>query len=225
MVEIKMERTAQHPYSTLEEVLHTVLHVIGSHLGAAMIALMIWAAVASGTDVAWKVVSASIFGSSIILLYAMSAAYHAVVYPPAKRVLKVFDHMSIYFLIAGSYTPFTLVTLRPEHPALAWTVFGIEWGLTLAGVVFKIFTTGRFRFVSTMLYVGMGWAAIFAVKPIVDGLGGWGTMWLFLGGGLYTVGAVFYMMKKIPYHHVVWHAFVLAATICHFFCVLWHVMM
>ncbi|MBR1870837.1 MAG: hemolysin III family protein [Kiritimatiellae bacterium] len=209
----------------MEEVCHTVLHVIGSHLGAAMIALMVWAAVYSETAVAWKVVSASIFGASIILLYSMSAAYHAVAYEPAKRILKVCDHSSIYFLIAGSYTPFTLVTLRPEHPALAWSVFGIEWGLTLAGVVFKIFTTGRFRYISTCLYIGMGWVAIFAVKPIIDTLGGMGTMWLLLGGILYTVGAVFYLMKRIPYHHAVWHAFVLAGTICHFFCVLWHVMM
>ena len=212
-------------YSPMEEVTHTILHVIGSHLGAAMIALMIWAAVESGTDIAWKVVSATIFGSSIILLYSMSAAYHAVSYEPAKRILKKFDHMSIYFLIAGSYTPFTLVTLRPSHPGLAWSIFGIEWGLTIAGVIFKAFTAGRFRLVSTLIYIGMGWSAIFAVSPIISELGGYGTMWLFIGGGLYTIGAFFYMLKGIPYHHAVWHAFVLAATISHFFCVLWHVMM
>ena len=120
-----------------EEIANTVTHVIGSHLGAAMLALLVRQGVLSGTQVAWKVTSAAIFGASVILLYAVSSAYHAVTYAPAKRILQMLDHMAIFFLIAGSYTPFCLVTLRPDHPALAWTIFGIEWGLTLVGVAFK----------------------------------------------------------------------------------------
>ena len=207
-----------------EEVANAVTHTVGSHLGAAMTALLVWVAVQSGADVVWKVVSASVFGASIILLYVVSSAYHAVSYEPAKRVLHKMDHMAIFFLIAGSYTPFTLVTLRPEHPGLGWAVFGLEWGLTLVGILFKVWTTGRFRYVSTFAYVAMGWGALIAIVPLIRALHGLGTMWLTLGGGLYTLGCVFYLWKSLPYGHMVWHLFVLAATICHFFCVLWYVM-
>ena len=210
--------------SSGEEIANTVTHVVGSHLGAAMLALLVWQGVRSGVDVPWKVVGGSIFGFSMILLYSISSAYHAVTYEPAKRVLHVMDHMAIYFLIAGSYTPFCLVTLRPSHPALAWTIFGIEWGAALFGVLFKIRTTGRFKIVSTISYVVMGWAAILAIVPLVKSLHGLGTMWLSTGGGLYTLGCVFYLWRSLPYSHMVWHIFVLAGSICHFFCILWHVM-
>lgn len=199
-------------------------HVVGSHLGAAMLALLVWQGAESGIDVAWKTTSAAIFGASTILLYAVSSAYHAVVHPPAKRVLHVMDHMAIYFLIAGTYTPFCLVTLRPEHPGLAWTIFGMEWGAAFAGIFFKLRTTGRFRYLSTSAYVVMGWVALCAIVPLVRSLTGLGTMWLSLGGGLYTLGCVFYLWKSLPYSHMIWHLFVLAGTICHFFCVFWYVM-
>lgn len=214
----------ERPYSSGEEVANAVTHVVGSHLGAAMLALLVWKGATSGTDVAWKTTSGAIFGFSMILLYAISSAYHAVAYPPAKRVLHIMDHMAIYFLIAGTYTPFCLVTLRESNPALAWTIFGVEWGGTLAGIIFKIWTTGRFRFVSTLAYVVMGWVAIVAIVPLVRTLHGLGVMWLTLGGGLYTLGCVFYLWKRLPYSHMVWHLFVLAGTICHFFCLLWYVM-
>jgi hemolysin III len=212
------------PQTVGEEVANTVTHVVGSHLGAAMTALLMWVAVDSGIDVAWKTVAGSIFGFSMIFLYAVSSSYHAVAYDPAKRVLHKMDHMAIYVLIAGSYTPFCLVTLRPEYPVLAWTIFGIEWGASVAGIIFKAWTTGRFRYASTFAYVLMGWMAIVAIVPLVRTLHGMGTMWLTLGGGLYTVGCVFYLWKSLPYSHMVWHLFVLAGSICHFFCVLWHVM-
>ncbi len=212
------------PQSTGEEIANTLTHVIGSHLGAAMLALVVWAGAASGTDVAWKVTSGSIFGASIILLYAVSSAYHAVTNRKAKHVLHIMDHMAIYFLIAGSYTPFCLVSLRPTNPALAWTIFGIEWGATLLGIFFKIWTTGKFRYLSTSAYVIMGWAALAAIVPLAHSLHSLGTMWLALGGGLYTLGCVFYLWKSLPYAHMVWHLFVLAGTICHFFCIFWYVM-
>lgn len=211
-------------YTGGEEVANAVTHVVGSHLGAAMLALLVWQGATSGVDVGWKTTSAAIFGFSMILLYAVSSAYHAVTYQPAKRVLHVMDHMAIYFLIAGTYTPFCLVTLRPEHPGLAWTIFGVEWGAALAGIFFKLRTTGRFRYLSTSAYVVMGWVAVCAIAPLVRSLSGLGTMWLSTGGGLYTVGCVFYLWKSLPYSHMVWHLFVLAGTICHFFCVLWYVM-
>lgn len=211
-------------YTAGEEVANTITHVVGSHLGAAMTALLAWVAVQSGDGVAWKVVSGSIFGFSMIFLYAVSSAYHAVTYRPAKHVLHTMDHMAIYVLIAGSYTPFCLVTLRPEHPVMAWTVFGVEWGAALAGMLFKVWTTGRYRYVSTFAYVLMGWMAVVAIVPLVRTLHGLGTMWLTVGGGLYTVGCVFYLWKSLPYSHMVWHIFVLAGSVCHFFCMLWHVM-
>ena len=189
-----------------------------------MLALLVWQGAVSGVGVGWKVTSAAIFGVSVILLYAISSAYHAVAYPPARRVLHVMDHMAIFILIAGTYTPFCLVTLRPGHPALAWSIFGIEWGAALLGILFKLRTTGRFRYLSTSAYVLMGWVAVAAIVPLVRSLNGVGTMWLALGGGLYTLGCVFYLWKSLPYAHMVWHIFVLAGTICHFFCVLWHVM-
>lgn len=210
--------------STGEEIANTVTHVVGSHLGAAMLALLVWQGATSGVDVAWKVTSGAIFGFSMILLYAISSSYHAVTYQPAKRVLHIMDHMAIYFLIAGSYTPFCLVSLRQCNPGLAWTIFGIEWGATLIGIFFKVFTTGRFKYISTSAYVIMGWVAVCALVPLVRSLRGLGTMWLALGGGLYTLGCVFYLWRSLPYSHMVWHLFVLAGTICHFFCVLWYVM-
>ena len=207
-----------------EELANSITHIVGSHLGAAMLALLVWQGATSGVDVAWKVTSGAIFGASMILLYVVSSAYHAVTNARAKQVLHVMDHMAIFFLIAGSYTPFCLVSLRPTNPGLAWTIFGIEWGAALAGIVFKLRTTGRFRFLSTSAYVVMGWVAITAIVPLVRTLHGLGTMWLAVGGGLYTLGCVFYLWRSIPYSHMVWHLFVLAGTICHFFCVLWHVM-
>ena len=207
-----------------EALANSITHIVGSHLGAAMLALLVWQGATSGVDVAWKVTSGAIFGASMILLYVVSSAYHAVTNARAKQVLHVMDHMAIFFLIAGSYTPFCLVSLRPTNPGLAWTIFGIEWGATLLGNLFKLRTTGRYRYVSTAAYVVMGWAALAAIVPLVRALQGLGTMWLSVGGGLYTLGCVFYLWKSLPYAHMVWHLFVLAGTICHFFCLLWHVM-
>ena len=171
-----------------EELANSITHVVGSHLGAAMLALVVWQGATSGVDVAWKVTSGSIFGASIILLYVVSSAYHAVTNKKAKHVLHMMDHMAIYFLIAGSYTPFCLVSLRPTHPGLAWSIFGIEWGAALIGVIVKVWTTGRFRYLSTSAYVIMGWAAVTAIVPLIRALEGLGTMWLAVGGGLYTLG-------------------------------------
>ncbi len=217
--------TSRDDYTVPEEISHSAIHAVGSHLGAAMLALMVVFGVQSGEQVAWKVVSGAVFGGSIILLYTVSSVYHAVTHTRAKRVLKVCDHMAIYFLIAGSYTPFTLVVLRPEHPAIAWTVFGIVWGLTVMGVVFKVFFTGKLRVVSTLVYIGMGWIVVFAIKPLMATLPAAGLIWLLIGGLSYTLGAIFYLWRLMPFHHAVWHLFVLAGTLCHFFAVLLYVMM
>ena len=213
------------PYTGGEETANAVSHIVGSHLGAAMTAILCYAAYMSGEDVAWKIVSGSIFGFSTIFLYAISGAYHAVTYKPAKDVLNIMDHMAIYVLIAGSYTPFCLQTLRGTgYAPLGWTIFGIEWFATVVGILFKVWTTGKGRFISTAAYVIMGWVAVFAFGPIARGLGAMGVMWLVTGGALYTLGTVFYLWKGLPYHHFIWHLFVLAGTICQFFSILWYVM-
>ena len=133
--------------------------------------------------------------------------------------------MAIYFLIAGTYTPFCLVTLRSNgHAVLGWTIFGIEWFAVLVGVLVKVWNTGKRQYLSTAAYIAMGWVAIVAIVPLARALHATGLMWLLLGGGLYTVGCVFYLWKSLPYHHPVWHLFVLSGSLCHFFCILWHVM-
>jgi len=212
-------------YTVAEEISHSAIHAVGSHLGAAMLALLVVFAVQSGTQVSWKVVSGAIYGASIILLYTVSSVYHAVTHPRAKQILEVCDHMAIYFLIAGSYTPFMLVTLRESYPVVAWTVFGLVWGIAVAGVIFKVFTTGKLRFVSTLAYIGMGWMILIAVKPLLAVLPVAGLVWLLVGGCLYTLGTVFYLWRLMPFHHAVWHLFVLAGTLCQYVCVLFYVMM
>ena len=190
-----------------------------------MVSILCYSAWLSGTDVAWKIVSASVFGFSVIFLYAISSAFHAVTYKPAKDVLNIMDHMAIYVLIAGSYTPFCLQTLRGTgHAALGWTIFGIEWAAVVVGILFKVRTTGKCRYLSTAAYLLMGWVVVVAIVPVVRGLGPFGTMWLAIGGACYTLGTVFYLWRSLPYHHPIWHLFVLAGTICQFFAILWYVM-
>ena len=212
-------------FSPAEEISHSATHALGSHLGAAMLALMVVFGAQSGAQVPWKVASGAVFGATIILLYTVSSVYHAVTHPRAKQLLEVCDHMAIYFLIAGSYTPFMLVTLRESSPVLAWTIFGVVWGLTVAGSALKIFTTGKWRFVSTLAYIGMGWIVVIAIRPLMAALPLAGLLWLLAGGCLYTLGTVFYLWRLMPYHHAVWHLFVLSGTCCHFICVLFYVMM
>ncbi len=208
----------------VDELSSTFTHGIGGYLGAAALVLLIVFAIRSGTQVPWKIVGGTIFASAVILLYTISSVYHAVTNARLQRILQVCDHMAIYVLIAGTYTPFCLVTLRQDHPAIAWTVFGIAWGLTLLGIVFKLFSTGKLKYVSTGLYLAMGWMALPISKPLYDSLALAGTVWLVLGGVLYTVGTVFYLWCITPIPHTIWHLFVLAGTTCHFFCILFYVM-
>jgi hemolysin III len=220
-----MSAKPQHRFHTADQITSSIIHAMGGYLGAAALVLLVVFAVRSEHQVAWKVVSGSIYASTIIILYSISSLYHAVTNEYAKKVLHIFDHMAIYFLIAGTYTPFCLVTLRHGYPVLAWTIFGIVWGLTLAGVIVKLFTTGRFRFVSTIAYIAMGWLVIFIIKPLYESLAFGGIVWLVLGGVLYTFGTIFYLWRRLPLNHTIWHTFVLAGTICHFFGILFYVMM
>ena len=169
---------------------------------------------------AWHITACAIFGATLVLMYTASSLYHGIPIPAAKRVLRVIDHSTIYLLIAGTYTPFTLITL---HGTVGWTLFAFTWGLALIGVVFKIFHTGKFEKLSLAIYLGMGWCVLFAVKPLMAALPSTG-LWLMLAGGLtYSGGVAFYVMERLRYHHAIWHVFVLGGSMLHFFAVLFYV--
>jgi len=204
------------PYTIGEEIWHCIIHGIGIILSIA--ALVILAALSAMKGDAWTVVSSVIFGVSMVILYTASTLYHAVPNAPAKKVLKKFDHIAIYYLIAGTYTPFTLVTLRG---ALGWTIFGIIWGLALLGTVLKLVLSGSgTKLWSIGLYLLMGWLVVFASKSIFHELSDTALIFLILGGLCYTLGIIFYVLKSKKYTHAIWHFMVLAGTIMHFFAVL-----
>lgn len=194
-----------------EELWNAITHGLGAILSVAAGAVLITLAAVKGN--AWQLISAIVFTMALLLLYTASTLYHAIPHLNAKLQLKVFDHCAIYVLIAGSYTPFTLIGLR-EHGG--WWLFGTVWILALAGVIFKLYYTGRFKLVSTLIYIGMGWMVIFAIKPMLQNIDATTLGWLFTGGIFYTLGTVFYMSKKIRYTHAIWHVFVMLGSASHF---------
>ncbi len=207
----------QRPYTLLEEICNSSIHGLGIVLSIA--GLVILAAFSSVYGNAWTIVSTVIFGVSMILLYTASTIYHAVPSLKAKKILKKFDHISIYYLIAGSYTPFLLVNLRGT---IGWVIFGIIWFLALLGTVLKLVLSGSgTKIWSIGLYLSMGWLIVFATKPLLAHLNRLGLIFLILGGVFYTGGVAFYVAKSKKYTHAVWHLFVLAGTIMHFFAVLY----
>ncbi len=201
-----------------EELINSITHGLGALLGiAGTVVAIVWSALFGNV---YSVVSAAIYGATLIILYTMSTLYHAFTNETAKKVFRVFDHCSIFLLIAGTYTPFTLVTL---NGALGWTLFGIIWGFTVLGVVLNAVSLEKFKVFSMICYIAMGWLIVIAAKPTVAALG-WGPVMLLLLGGIsYTVGAIFYGLK-IRYMHGVWHLFVLAGSVLHYFCILLHVL-
>ncbi len=203
----------------MEEVMNAVTHGIGTLLAVAGLVLLTVLAYLHG-DI-WHIVSFSIYGTTLVLLYLASTLYHSFTNERVKRVFKILDHSAIYLLIAGTYTPFTLV---PLHGVLGWTVFGVVWGLAVIGIVFKVFFTGRFKLVSTICYLGMGWFIVFAIKPLLATVPALGMSWLFVGGLFYSLGSIFYLWKKIPYNHAIWHLFVLAGSVSHFIAVFFYVL-
>lgn len=207
-----------HPYTRGEEIAAAVTHGIGTALALAGLALVVSGAARSGS--ARHVLSTAIYGSTLVFLYLASTLYHAVQQPRAKRVLKILDHVGIYLLIAGTYTPFTLVTLRG---AWGWSIFGVIWGLALLGVALEAFWLFRPKWSSALVYVAMGWIIVIAMRPLMANLPGPGLALLFAGGLAYTLGTVFYVWKSVRYMHAVWHAWVLAGSACHFLAVLFYV--
>ena len=202
-------------YSVGEEIAHALTHGVGAVASiVGLVVMLIWA-VHYGD--AWHIVAASIYGGSLILLYLASTFYHAFPWPRIKYWFQQADHAAIYLLIAGTYTPFTLVSLRDDW---GWLLFGLIWTLAISGVVFKLFFTGRFKLLSTLLYIGMGWLAVVAAKPLLEALSSATLNWLVAGGLAYTLGCVFYLSKRLPFSHGIWHLFVLTGSVCHFAAVL-----
>jgi hemolysin III len=200
-----------HFYTRAEERLNVISHGAGLFLSVIGLFFLVIKSCLYGT--VWHIVSFSIFGVSMVVLYTASTVYHASKDLERRKRLNVFDHTSIYLLIAGSYTPFTLISL---HGPWGWSIFGVVWGIAITGIILKLFFTGRFNLISTIGYVIMGWIVIIAMKQLVNSISAPGLFWLFAGGFFYTIGAVLYMFKKMPYNHATFHFFVLAGTMCHF---------
>lgn len=195
-----------------EEIMNAVLHGIG--LGLALAALVVLVVLASLHGDVWYITGYSIYGSTLVLLYLSSTLYHSFPQGTVKNIFEIFDHASIFLLIAGTYTPITLISLKGT---LGWSLFGAVWGLAVVGVIFKVFWIKKFVLLSTVIYVVMGWLVIFAIRPLLEALSTASLIFLVAGGLLYTVGTVFFVWKGFKYHHAVWHLFVLAGSVCHFF--------
>jgi hemolysin III len=198
-------------YSPVEEMLNVRSHAIGFVLSIIASMALIERAISLGN--ALSLISFSIFGFSLLFLYGSSTVYHSAKNDVRRARLRIVDHASIYVLIAGTYTPFTLITLQGTT---GWVIFGVSWMMALTGIVLKFFFTGKFRLLSTLMYVFMGWLIVFAIGPLVENLSSQGLSWLVAGGLAYTLGAVIYSIKKIPLNHAIFHLFVLIGSSCHF---------
>ena len=198
-----------------EELASALTHGLGATAALAGGAILITLAALHGDR--WQLGAAIVFGIALLALYVASTLYHAIQHPVAKGRLKVFDHCAIYVLIAGTYTPFTLIGLRGP---VGWWMFGAIWTLALAGVIFKLFYTGRFKRLSTFIYLGMGWLLVVAIKPMLHALDTATLIWLLVGGLAYSGGTFFYMRPNLRYAHAIWHGFVVAAAGVHYAAVL-----
>ena len=202
--------------SVREEIANALTHALGIALAVAgLVVLIVFAA--RSHDV-WRIVSCIVYGVTLVMLYSASTLYHSFRNKKVKRWFRILDHVCIYLLIAGTYTPFTLVILRGPW---GWSLFGIVWGLAICGLIFKLLFIGRFPAVSLSVYLLMGWMAVVAIKPMMERLPREGLIWLAAGGLLYTVGVIFYASgERLRYSHAIWHAFVLGGSICHYIAVI-----
>ena len=202
-------------YSLNEEIANCITHLVGIALAVVGSAALMSTAWKYGT--VWHIVGCSVFALTLILLYAVSVLYHGVQTPRAKSILRILDHSSIFLLIAGTYTPFALVNLRGPW---GWALFGVIWGLAILGIIFKVIMLHRWALASVGLYVAMGWTGVIAAKPMIACVAPSGLLLLLVGGLAYTSGIGFYAWRRLPYHHAIWHVFVMGGSICHFFAIL-----
>lgn len=207
------------PSIPAQEIANSVTHGVGAALSIAALIILVVSASLKG-DI-WQIVSFSIYGTSLILLYLASTLYHIFYDSPFKSVFKVCDHSAIYLLIAGTYTPFLLVNMRGPW---AWLFFWVIWSLAIGGVVFKVFFVHRFRKMSTIIYIVMGWLCVLMLEKMLATIPPNGVRLLFVGGIAYTAGVIFYVWHRLPYNHAIWHLFVLAGSVSHFFAVFYYVL-
>jgi len=215
---MKKDKELNH-YSVAEERINILSHVLGFVLSVVALVLLVRHASING-DV-WHVISFSVFGVSLMILYAASTVYHSAKNPQFRKKMRIVDHASIYVLIAGTYTPFTLVTL---NGFTGWVMFGVTWGMAVIGITLKLFYTGRYDSISTLMYVFMGWVIVFAIGPLIDNLSSDGLFWLVAGGMAYTTGAILYSIEKIKFNHAIFHVFVLTGSFCHFVSVYFYIL-
>ncbi len=206
-------------YPKIEERINVVTHAIGLLMSVSALTLLVVFASMKGT--VWHIVSFAVYGTSMVILYFASTVFHLAENQKIRNHLNIFDHAAIFLLIAGTYTPFALVTL---HGPWGWTIFGIVWGLAVAGIILKLFFTGRYNLLSTIIYIIMGWIIVIAIEPLVAALPFDGLMWVLAGGLSYTIGAVFFLIDKLPYNHAIFHVFVVVGSACHFVAVFWYVL-
>ena len=199
-----------------EEIANSITHGIGAALGTAALTILVVFAALKGD--AWRVVSFSIYGASLVILYTSSTLFHAITHKEIKRYFRIMDLSAIFLLIAGTYTPITLLLLRGT--GWGWTMFGLIWGMAFLGILSKTFFYGKFEKLSIIFYVLMGWLVVIAIKPMLANLPTGLLIWIFIGGLSYTIGIIFLAWTKFPYSHTVWHLFVLGGSISHFFGIL-----
>lgn len=213
------EKRPSRDYTVGEEIANSITHGVGVAFSIVALTLLVAFAVLYGDR--WALGSGIVFGLTLILLYTGSTLYHAIPFPKARHVFKIMDHAAIYLLIAGSYTPFTLITLQGHG---GWWMFAAVWALAVAGISTEAFWAYRPRWLSSLVYLAMGWMVVFMIQPVSAGIAPTG-LWLLVAGGLcYTLGTVFYVFKRVPYFHMVWHLWVLAGSVCHFLAVLLYVL-
>lgn len=205
-------------YSEGEELAHRITHGFGAALS--LVGLFVLVGTTATRGEFWRLVSCTLYGTTLVIFYAVSTIYHTVRTPWLKYLFRILDHCSIFLVIAGTYTPFTLVSLPAPW---GWTIFSLVWGLALAGTLLKIVMTGRLRIVGPLLYLAMGWLIVLAYRPLTAAVSPAGVHWLLAGGVAYSAGLIFYAWTKLPYNHAVWHVCVLVGSTCHYFAVLLYV--
>ncbi len=205
-------------YTNGEEIFNMVTHIVGGGLGVVYLALCVVFAALKGN--VWGVVSSAIYGASVISLFTMSSVYHGLKPVMAKKVMQVLDHCTIYFMIAGTYTPLMLSMLRRTKPVIAWVIFGVVWGIAALATTLTAIDLKKYSTFSMICYIAMGWCVIVTIVPVYKALTFWGFMWLLGGGIMYTIGAVLFAIGvKVRYIHSVFHIFVVLASIMHFICI------
>jgi len=222
MKKIQLNRLKKEIYSVKtqslgEEIANSITHSVG--IGLSIAALVILVILASRRGDAWKIVSFSIYGATLFLLYLSSTLYHSFVNPKIKNIFRILDHSAIYLLIAGTYTPLTLTLMRGLW---GWTLFGLAWAMAIGGIIITTFLLDKLKALLVLSYVVMGLLAIIAIKPMIQMVPRGMIAWLFIGGACYILGIIFYLWKKLPYHHTIWHLFVLAGSISHFLGILFY---